>query len=107
MTMGFSRRDFLKTSGALVVYFGASSVVGPFVEAQGPFDTHSSHVDPEKLDSWLAIASDGSITAYTLEVGTPPGTSLPFVTYLNFVGTENGNSLNITLQLISMTVASS
>jgi len=46
----------------------------------------------------------GSITSYTFEVGTPPGTSLQFVTYVNFAGTENGNSLNITLQLISMTI---
>ena len=33
--------------------------------AQGPFDTHHSHVDPDKLDSWLAVASDGTVTAYT------------------------------------------
>ena len=33
--------------------------------AQGPFDTHPSHVDPDKLDSWLAVASDGTVTAYT------------------------------------------
>src|SRR5207302_2761229 len=33
--------------------------------AQGPFDTHPSHVDPEKLDSWIAVASDGTVTAYT------------------------------------------
>jgi len=66
-----SRRDFLKTtSGALVVGFGA----GAFGEAapgaaagadQGPFDTRVSHVDPAQLDSWLAIAADGSVTAHT------------------------------------------
>ena len=33
--------------------------------AQGPFDTHSSHIDPRRLDSWLAVAADGTITAYT------------------------------------------
>ncbi len=60
-----SRRDFLKTSGALVVSFSAVSMIGPLSVAQGPFDTHPSHVDPEKLDSWLAIAADGSVTAYT------------------------------------------
>ncbi len=37
----------------------------PFATAQGPFDTHPSHVNPEKLDSWLAVASDGTVTAYT------------------------------------------
>ena len=60
-----SRRDFLKTSGVLIVTFSAASVAEPFVTAQGPFDTHPSHVDPDKLDSWLAVASDGTVTAYT------------------------------------------
>lgn len=60
-----SRRNFLKTSGALIVTFSAASVAEPFVTAQGPFDTHPSHVDPDKLDSWLAVASDGTVTAYT------------------------------------------
>src|SRR6202166_1181490 len=61
----FSRRDFLKASGALVVTFGAAEVMQPLSIAQGPFDTHASHIDPAKLDSWLAVASDGSVTAYT------------------------------------------
>jgi nicotinate dehydrogenase subunit B len=61
----FSRRDFLRTSGALVVTFSATSLIQPFVAAQGPFDTHPSHIDPTKLDSWLAVASDGTVTAYT------------------------------------------
>jgi nicotinate dehydrogenase subunit B len=60
-----SRRDFVKASGALVVCFSTPSLIEPFATAQGPFDTHPSHVDPEKLDSWLAVASDGSVTAYT------------------------------------------
>jgi CO/xanthine dehydrogenase Mo-binding subunit len=60
-----SRRDFVKTSGALVVSFGAASWLGPFAVAQGPFDTHPSHIDPNKLDSWIAVAADGSVTAYT------------------------------------------
>ena len=60
---GFSRRDFLKTFGVLVVTFGAASVVP--LAAQGPFDTRPSHVDPQRLDSWIAIAADGKVTAYT------------------------------------------
>ena len=60
-----SRRDFLKTSSALVVSFSAASLVGPFAFAQGPFDTHPSHVDPKKLDSWIAVGADGAVTAYT------------------------------------------
>ncbi len=65
MKKELSRRDFLKASGALVVSFSAASVMEPFATAQGPFDTHPSHVNPEKLDSWLAVASDGTVTAYT------------------------------------------
>lgn len=65
MKTEITRRDFVKASGALVVYFSATSLIDRFAVAQGPFDTHSSHVDPEKLDSWLAVASDGTVTAYT------------------------------------------
>jgi nicotinate dehydrogenase subunit B len=65
MIKEISRRDFVKASGALVVCFSTAAFVEPFTMAQGPFDTHPSHVDPEKLDSWLAVASDGTVTAYT------------------------------------------
>ena len=60
-----SRRDFVKASGALVVSFSASSLLHPLAAAQGPFDTHPSHIDPARLDSWLAVASDGTVTANT------------------------------------------
>ena len=63
--MSFSRRDFLKTSGVLIVSFRAESLIEPLAVAQGPFDTHPSHVDPTKLDSWIAIGADGAVTAYT------------------------------------------
>jgi nicotinate dehydrogenase subunit B len=63
--MSVSRRDFLKCSGALVVSFSAASLARPFAFAQGPFDTHSSHIDPKKLDSWIAVSADGTVTAYT------------------------------------------
>jgi CO/xanthine dehydrogenase Mo-binding subunit len=63
--MSVSRRDFLKSSGALIVSFSAASLAGPFAIAQGPFDTHPSHIDPAKLDSWIAVAADGTVTAYT------------------------------------------
>jgi len=54
-----SRRDFLKASGAIVVSFSARGF------AQGPFDTQASHIDPKRLDSWIAIAADGRATAFT------------------------------------------
>jgi CO/xanthine dehydrogenase Mo-binding subunit len=65
MRTKISRREFVKASGALVVSFSTTSFMEPFAGAQGPFDTHRSHVDPDKLDSWLAVASDGTVTAYT------------------------------------------
>jgi CO/xanthine dehydrogenase Mo-binding subunit len=62
---GLSRRDFLHASGALIVSFSAATIVESIGVAQGPFDTRASHVDPAKLDSWIAIAADGTVTAYT------------------------------------------
>jgi CO/xanthine dehydrogenase Mo-binding subunit len=64
---GFSRRDFLRTSGALIVTFSAASIVtlDEAASAQGQFGTRLSHIDPSELDSWIAIAADGTVTAYT------------------------------------------
>ena len=64
MTSSLSRRDFLKSSGALVVSFGAASLL-PSAVAQGPFGVHMSEIDPSQLDSWIAVAGDGLVTAYT------------------------------------------
>jgi nicotinate dehydrogenase subunit B len=58
---GFSRRDFLKTSGALIVSFSAGSW-----RAQAQFGGPVPGSPPiNQLDSWIAIAADGSITAYS------------------------------------------
>ena len=65
MSTAVSRRSFLKTSGALVVSFSAASFLEPLALGQGAFDTHMSHVDPAKLDSWIAVGADGLVTAYT------------------------------------------
>jgi len=58
---GFSRRDFLKTSGALVVAFsvGAEKAAAQF----GAPVPGSPSIG--QLDSWIAIAADGTVTAYT------------------------------------------
>jgi nicotinate dehydrogenase subunit B len=60
-----SRREVLKGTGALIVGVSAVHLAAPLGDAQGPFDTRISHVDPRQLDAWLAIAADGTITAYT------------------------------------------
>jgi hypothetical protein len=59
-----SRREFLQTTGGALL---VSIANGPVRAAgdQGPFDTRRSHIDPAQLDSWLAIAADGSVTAFT------------------------------------------
>jgi len=61
-----SRRDFLKSTGVLIVSFSVNALAPRSMNAaQGPFATHPSHIDPKLLDSWLAVSSDGTITAYT------------------------------------------
>ena len=59
---GFSRRDFLKGTGALLVTFASAAVAGHAGEAlaQG-INGRSS----PQLDSWIAIGNDGIVTAYT------------------------------------------
>ena len=59
---GFSRRSFLKGSGALVVAFSSAGVMDSLSEvfAEGFNGTGST-----QLDSWIAIGRDGLVTAYT------------------------------------------
>ena len=59
------RRDFLKSCGALIVSFSSGPLSLLSAQSPGPFSTHPSHIDPEKLDSWLAVGDDGVVTAYT------------------------------------------
>ncbi len=56
-----SRRDFLKGCGALMVSFSAA----PMTAAIGQRRSRASSIDPDKLDSWIAIGADGVVTAYT------------------------------------------
>jgi len=58
--MKATRRDFLKVSGALIVGFSAGNL--KVLRAQGPLQGSPAM---NQLDSWIAIATDGSITAYS------------------------------------------
>src|SRR5580704_11574938 len=58
---GFSRRDFLKTSGAIIVGFSASTSL---LHAQGGGPSPGSP-SLNQVDSWIAIAADGGVTAYS------------------------------------------
>ena len=75
-TMELSRRQFLKGTGALIVSFNlfppaadlfAQETVGPGIDA-----------DPTSLDSWLAIARDGTVTVFSgkVDLGTGVETAL-------------------------------
>ena len=94
-TKSITRRQLLKSSGALVVSF---SLYGPLSRAlaqsqetleprpyavervdlgtftPGPGD----YLDPRELDSWLAVMQDGSITMFTgkVDIGTGTRTAL-------------------------------
>ena len=67
---GFSRRTFIKGTGALIVSFSMGGAFGE-LEAQqtraGAFGENPAADSPPagEVDSWLSIASDGSVTAYT------------------------------------------
>ncbi|HWW85389.1 MAG TPA: molybdopterin cofactor-binding domain-containing protein, partial [Vicinamibacterales bacterium] len=65
MTTSLSRRDFLKTSGALIVSFSATGAFISEVFAQRGGAVPPSPVDPRQLDSWIAVGADGRVTAYT------------------------------------------
>jgi CO/xanthine dehydrogenase Mo-binding subunit len=63
-----NRRDFLKSSGALVVSFGSVASVSELAFAQGPQPGRFDGPGTPQLDAWLAIGADGHVTAYTGKV---------------------------------------
>jgi nicotinate dehydrogenase subunit B len=76
-----SRRDFLKTSGMLVVSIGASqaaTIAGPFgveaAQAAGPYP------DPDfrQLDSWIVVHQDNTATFYVGKTDCGQGTGTAF-----------------------------
>src|SRR5262249_36148343 len=60
---GLSRRDLLKSAGAVIVTFAWPSSLG----AQGTREASAGG-----LDAWLAVANDGAVTLFTgkVELGT-------------------------------------
>jgi len=60
--VGFSRRDFLKGAGVLIVGFSATGGLAKNLLAQS-----SAPLDPplDQVDSWVAIGADESVTAYS------------------------------------------
>jgi CO/xanthine dehydrogenase Mo-binding subunit len=67
---GLSRRTFIKGTGALIVSFSMGGALGKLDAQQtraGAFGENPAADSPPagEVDSWVAIASDGSVTAYT------------------------------------------
>jgi hypothetical protein len=90
----FTSSSYFHSTGTTSMTFGTTTF---------PVTTYVANSLPETVS---ACGITTTITAYTLKVGTPTGTSLPFVTYLYFASTSPYTE-NVTFQLISMTVASS
>src|SRR5260221_5530745 len=62
---GFSRRSFLKSTGALIVRLSVAGINKP-AEAQESFAGGVAGSPPlDQVDSWIAIGADGNVTAYT------------------------------------------
>ena len=70
-TSTFSRRDLLKTGGALVVSF-AIGARAPAQTATGADATLGKPLDINEVDSFLVVHADGSVTVYTgkVDLGT-------------------------------------
>ena len=60
--LSLSRREFLKSAGALVVSAGAPSFVGEALAQAAAFAKPA--LVPGELDSWIAILPDGSVKAF-------------------------------------------
>ncbi len=72
-----SRREFLKTSGALIVTVSAAGMVDPLAllaQASGPYP------DPDfrQLDSWIVIRPDNTATFYVGKTDCGQGTGTAF-----------------------------
>lgn len=73
--MEITRRQFLKTTGGLVVSFKLFPSISAFGQATvGP----GIDADPTQLDSWLALAPDGTVTVFSgkVDLGTGVETAL-------------------------------
>ncbi len=75
-----SRRDFLKTSGLLVVSFGAAAVAGPSAGAARARRRAGPYPDPDfrQLDSWIVIHQDNTATFYVGKTDCGQGTGTAF-----------------------------
>ncbi len=76
MNPSLSRRDFLKTGGALVVSFSLGEHA--FAQAKPVAALPGSLAGNRRLDAWLRVDADGSVTIFTgkIELGQGIGTAI-------------------------------
>jgi nicotinate dehydrogenase subunit B len=74
-----SRRDFLKTSGMLVVSIGAAGLAGPLATVAGA-QAAGPYPDPNfrQLDSWIVIHENNTATFYVGKTDCGQGTGTAF-----------------------------
>ena len=72
-----SRRDFLKGGGALIVAFGLPLSVGATKARGATSAIGPALVDPQQIDSWVAVGQNGRVTIFVgkVELGTALSTS--------------------------------
>lgn len=61
---GFSRRNFFRSAGALIVSFSMAGALEEKADAQTPSGFPTPTINANQVDSWVAIATDESVTAY-------------------------------------------
>ena len=59
-----SRRDFLLTTGALIVSVGGLRGSGAFAQGAAAATAAKQFPPPDQLDSWIAILPDGTAEAF-------------------------------------------
>jgi len=73
-----SRRELLKATGGLLVSFNLfEPALGLLAQGGTPL-SNAGGLPPDQLDSWLAIAQDGTVSVFTskVDLGTGTGTAL-------------------------------
>ena len=70
---GFSRRQFLKGSGALVVAFSVAEFADKLGISPEKMLAQGGNT-PQTLDSWIAVGSDGMVNVYTGRADMGQGT---------------------------------
>ena len=75
-----SRRDFLKTSGALIVSFSAVRIAAPLEAAWQAPQTAGPYPDPDfrQLDAWIVVHQDNTATFYVGKTDCGQGTGTAF-----------------------------